>query len=105
MQRITATNFQAEVLDSPVPVLVDFYSDSCGPCRMLAPYLEEMEREFSGAVRIVKVNIDEQPELATYFAVQAVPTLVLFEEGRITKRMLGAHPATIRQLLASRCVA
>lgn len=105
MQRVTATDFENEVLDAPVPVLVDFYSDHCGPCRTLAPHLEQMNAEFNGAVKIVKANVDEQPELATYFAVQAVPTLILFEEGRIINRILGAHPASIRRLLASRCVA
>lgn len=105
MQRVTATNFASEVLDAQLPVLVDFYSDQCGPCRMLAPYLEQIAGEFSGCAKIVKVNVSEQPELATYFGIQAVPTLILFEDGRIVHRMVGGHPATIRQLLASRCVA
>jgi thioredoxin 1 len=105
MQRINATNFQSEVLEAKVPVMVDFYSDHCGPCRMLAPHLEQMANEFASCAKVVKVNVSEEPELASYFRINAVPTLMLFEDGQLVKSMVGGHPQTIRQLLASRCVA
>lgn len=102
---ITATNFDREVLQSELPVLVDFYSNNCPPCRALAPYLDEMAREFAGCAKIVKVNVDVDPRLAVTYGVSAVPTLIWFEGGRAVDRTVGAHPAALRQRLRSLCVA
>jgi len=87
---INETNFQAEVLQSSQPVLVDFWADWCGPCKMLAPALEEIAREQTGRAKIVKVNIDNNPELANRYGIQAIPTLVYFAAGQERQRTVGA---------------
>lgn len=102
---ITAANFNREVLQSELPVLVDFYSNNCPPCRALAPYLDEMARDFAGCAKIVKVNVDVDPGLAVKYGVSAVPTLIWFDGGRPVERTIGAHPAALRQRLRALCVA
>lgn len=89
---VTGATFEQEVLRSPVPVLVDFWAVWCGPCRMVAPILDELAREWNGAVRVAKVNVDENPELAQQFGVQSIPTLILFDQGQIKDRFVGALP-------------
>ena len=101
---ITATNFDREVLQAPLPVLVDFYSNNCPPCQALAPYLDEFAREFADCAKIVKVNVDVDPALAVKYRVSAVPTLLWFEDGQAVDRTVGAHPAGLRQRLQSLCV-
>ncbi len=86
---ITAENFENEVLNSEIPVLVDFWATWCGPCRMLAPVLEELAKECDGKVKVGKVNVDEQMELAVKFRVESIPTLMLFEKGELVKKSLG----------------
>lgn len=76
-------NFEAEVLQSDIPVLVDFWATWCGPCIMLAPIIEELADELDGKVKVCKVNVDEQPLLATRFGIQTIPTVLLFEKGEI----------------------
>jgi thioredoxin 1 len=102
---ITATNFDREVLQSDQPVLVDFYSNNCPPCRALAPYLDEMAKEFAGCAKIVKVNVDVDPGLAVKYGVSAVPTLIWFDAGQPVERTVGAHPASLRQRLRALCIA
>lgn len=82
-------SFEQDVLQSSVPVLVDFYADWCGPCRMLAPTLDRVAREFDGRAKIVKVNVDQEPALADLFRVQSIPTLVFVLDGQITGRAAG----------------
>lgn len=106
----TTSTFFQDVIQSPSPVLVDFYADWCGPCRMLSPTLERLANEFAGKVRIVKVNIDHSPELAREYRVQAVPTLVAFLDGEAAARAEGAvaEPVlrqTLNRLIAARNVA
>lgn len=86
---LTADNFEAEVLQSDIPVLVDFWATWCGPCMMLAPTIEELSRELAGKVKVCKVNVDEQPLLATQFKIVSIPTLLLFENGEIKASSLG----------------
>jgi len=97
---VSNSTFSKEVLQSPVPVLVDFYADWCGPCRMLAPTLEKLSREFAGRAKILKVNVDAEPELANEFRVESIPLLVFFTEGRPVGRVAGlANESGLRQAL------
>ena len=90
--KITVSNFESEVLRSDQPVLVAFYADWCGPCRMLAPVLEEIAREYEGGVKVGKVNVDEQMELAQKFGVSSIPLLVVFKDGQPVAKSLGYRP-------------
>jgi thioredoxin 1 len=87
---LTEQNFPEEVLKSPTPVLVDFWAEWCGPCKMIAPALDELADEFAGRVRIGKVNIDEHQSLATQYGVRAIPTLLLFKQGEVVEQVVGA---------------
>ncbi len=88
---ITKDNFEQEVLKSDVPVLVDFWATWCGPCRALGPVLEEIASETS-SVKIVKVNVDEQPELASQFRIMSIPTMILFKSGEVADKTVGLLP-------------
>ena len=88
----TDQNFQSEVLDSNSPVLVDFWAPWCGPCRMLAPTIEELAGEYGSKVRIGKVNTDENPQVATNHRINAIPTVMLFKDGQVVERFVGVTP-------------
>jgi thioredoxin 1 len=89
---VTDNNFQAEVLESDVPVLVDFWAPWCGPCRMVAPVVEEIAQERGETLKVVKMNIDENNETAITYNVMSIPTLMLFNHGEIAKTVIGAYP-------------
>ena len=89
---ITKDNFEAEVLRSEIPVLVDFWATWCGPCRMLAPVISEIAEKYAGTVKVGKVNVDEEPELAMQFRVDSIPTVMLFKEGRLVNTTVGFRP-------------
>ena len=92
VSEVTDSNFQAEVLESAVPVLVDFWAPWCGPCRMVAPVVEEIAEERGEALKVVKLNTDENQETAIAYNVMSIPTLILFRHGQPAKTVVGAYP-------------
>ncbi|MBR3716191.1 MAG: thioredoxin [Clostridia bacterium] len=86
---ITKENFEKEVLKSDIPVLVDFWATWCGPCRMLAPIIEEIAEDYDGKVKVGKINVDEEQELAVKFGIASIPTVLLFKDGEITDKSIG----------------
>ena len=89
---ITAGNFEQEVLQSPVPVLVDFWAAWCGPCRMIGPVIDQLAGEYAGRIKVGKVNVDEENELAERHGIVSIPTLVLYKDGAIAGQRSGAAP-------------
>ncbi len=88
---INDASFKAEVTDSPIPVLVDFWAPWCGPCKMIAPVLEELAQEFDGKAKIVKINIDDNQNTPAQFGVRSIPTLILFKNGNEVEKIIGAQ--------------
>src|SRR4026208_1103933 len=91
INEVTDNNFQAEVLEADTPVLVDFWAPWCGPCRIIAPHLEELAAE-RGDLRIVKLNTDENPQVSAQYNVMSIPTLLLFKDGQVAHQIIGALP-------------
>lgn len=92
IKKITEANFQQEVLESELPVLVDFWAEWCGPCRMMAPVLEELAGELAGQLAIAKVNVDEEGSLAQKYEIMSIPTLIVFKGGQAVDQLIGFMP-------------
>ena len=98
---LTKDNFNKEVLESDIPVLVDFWPSWCGPCKMISPVISEIAEEYEGKVKVGKVNVDEQPDLSAQFNIVSIPTLLVFKNGRIANSSVGVIPkAAIENLFA-----
>jgi thioredoxin 1 len=90
--KVSDTTFESEVLKATGPVVVDFWAEWCGPCRMIAPALEEISGSLGGKVKIVKLNVDENPQTAAKYGIQSIPTLMIFKDGQMASRQIGAAP-------------
>lgn len=89
---VTSNNFENEVLKSDVPVLVDFWAAWCGPCRMLTPVIDQLAEQYTGKVKVVKLNVDENPEISSKYQILSIPTVYLFKNGSKAEELVGARP-------------
>lgn len=105
-QQITDANFDEMVIKSDIPVLLDFWAPWCGPCRAVGPIIDELATEYEGKVRIVKMNVDENPTTPSRFQVRAIPTLIIFKNGEAVEQITGAvTKATLKDMLAQKALA
>ncbi|WP_341526976.1 thioredoxin [Nostoc sp. UHCC 0302] len=93
-EQVTDSTFKQEVLDSNVPVLVDFWAPWCGPCRMVAPVVDEIASQYEGQLKVVKLNTDENPQVASQYGIRSIPTLMIFKGGQKVDMVVGAVPKT-----------
>jgi thioredoxin len=100
--KFTDDNFETEVLNSDKPVLVDFYADWCGPCKMMAPIIEEIAKEYDGVARVGKLNVDEQPNTSSKYRVMSIPTIIFFKNGEKVEQVVGVvSKAKLTEILDS----
>jgi thioredoxin 1 len=92
VQEISDSSFEAEVLQSPLPVLVDFWAPWCGPCKVIGPVVAELAKEYAGRLKVVKVNVDDHPQSPSRYGVRSIPNLVLFKGGQVQDQIVGAVP-------------
>ena len=102
LQEVTDSSFEDEVRKSTTPVIVDFWAPWCGPCKAVAPVLEQLAKEYAGKVKITKLNVDENPQTASRFSIRSIPTMMFFKNGKVINTLVGALPKTeIEKHLAS----
>lgn len=101
---VTAATFEADVVKSTVPVVADFWAEWCGPCRMIAPVLKELAKDYKDRLRIAKINVDEEPDLAQRYNIQSIPTLLFFKGGQVVKQQIGAVPRAVLEKIVKELV-
>jgi thioredoxin 1 len=92
---LTDENFEKEVIESKEAVLVDFWAEWCGPCRMIAPTIDEISKEYTGKLKVGKVNVDENPQLSLKYGIRSIPTLMIFKEGKVVGQLIGVQPKDV----------
>jgi len=92
---VSSQNFESEVVKSDLPVLVDFWASWCAPCRMVAPIVEELAKEYNGKLKVAKVDVDSNQDIATTFGIMSIPTLLIFSGGRVADQLVGAVPKSM----------
>ena len=92
---ITQSNFETEVMKSTIPVVADFWAEWCGPCRMIGPVLKELAQVYKDKIKVVKINVDQEPDLAAKFNIQSIPTLLFVKNGQVVKQQIGAVPRQV----------
>jgi thioredoxin 1 len=95
LPHLNSSEFEKEVLKSQVPTVVDFYADWCGPCRMVSPIIEALSSEYVGKVKFVKVNTDDNPDIAMKYGIMSIPTIIVFKNGQVASTIIGAGPASM----------
>ena len=102
--KVTTGTFDAEVVKSTIPVVADFWAEWCGPCRMIAPVLKELAKDYKDKLKIAKINVDEEPDLASRFGIQSIPTLLFFKGGQMVKQQIGAVPRPVLEKIVKELV-
>jgi thioredoxin 1 len=101
---VTTATFEAEVVKSAIPVVADFWAEWCGPCRMIAPVLKELARDYKDRLKVAKINVDEEPDLASRFGIQSIPTLLFFKGGEMVRQQIGAVPRAVLEKIVKELV-
>lgn len=104
MRNINMTEYETEIINSSKPVLIDFYADWCGPCRMVSPVMEQISEKYDGKVDVVKVDVDVQKALASHFDVMSIPTVILMKSGKVIEKSVGAKPITFYQSMIDKVI-
>ena len=102
--KITSENFEAEVLKSDIPVLVDFYADWCGPCKLMAPIVEQLAGEYAGRLKVGKVNVDDCADIALKYGIMSIPTLIVFKQGQVIRKELGVQTKATVVKAINQCI-
>lgn len=103
--QVTDSNFEAEILKSNIPALVDFWAPWCGPCRAMGPVIDELASEFEGKVRIAKMNVDENPATPSKYGIRAIPTIILFKNGEVVEQVTGAvSKSSIKDMISQKAL-